>query len=108
MISIWRKEVVGALVYFRAFGVAIVRRAAFDDVSDVDVLPAHWQRFDQLVEESACSAYEGTSGLIFFTSGSFSDEHDFGGVRAFAGDGIGSGLCQWAHLACCDFCGDCG
>ncbi len=83
----------GRAVLEASGGFVGVGAAEFDDVGDVDTaggfaaFESHGG--DHLVEELSATADEGAAGAVFFDSGSFADEEDFGIGVAFAEDELG-------------------
>ena len=56
-------------------GRAVARRAALDDVGDVNVGPLQAHRLDHLVQQLPGAADEGFALLVFVGAGAFADEH---------------------------------
>lgn len=56
--------------------VAVVRRAALDDIGDVNLVPRKARRSEQIVKEFARSAHERLAFLIFVEPGRLAYEHD--------------------------------
>src|SRR5438552_7298599 len=59
-------------------GIAITRRAAFDDVRHVDVRAGQPDSGQELVEQLACRSDERHALLVLVEAGSFPDEHQVG------------------------------
>ena len=56
---------------------------------------------ERLVEELAGGSHEWSAGKVLLVSGLLANEHDLGGGRPLAEDGLGSELPQAAALAAC-------
>src|SRR6185437_8485738 len=59
-----------------ALRLAISRRAAFDDVSDVNLFPAQAHGFDHVGEQLSGAAYEWLALHVFVSPRSFTDKHE--------------------------------
>ena len=78
---------------------AVAWRAAFDEVSDEDLLATEADVTKEFVEELAGGTDEGAPLQILLLAGTFADEHDLGVNRTLAGDGVGAPLPEGALLA---------
>ena len=58
--------------------VAVPGRAAFDDVRDVDVLPAHADPLEQLLQQLPGLSDERDALLVLVEAGRLTDEHEVG------------------------------
>jgi len=56
--------------------IAVVRRAALDDICDVDIGPRKADRFQELVQQAAGGSHKGFALPILVESWGFTDEHD--------------------------------
>ena len=56
--------------------VAVVRRAAFDNVGDIDLRPVEIDHFEHIVEQFAGRADKRLALQVFLFAGAFADEHD--------------------------------
>lgn len=82
------------------FGIAVPRRAAFDDVADVDVLALQLHALDNDVRQELAGLSDKGSGLlVFFKARPFTDEYDRGLRVPFAEDYIRSARMQFAPCA---------
>lgn len=88
-----------ALLDFVVLGVAILGRAAFEDVGQIDVFSLKPHGDDHLVEELAGVAYEGLSLLVFVCPRGFADEHQACVGVAGSKDDLGAVLAESAALA---------
>ena len=77
-------------------GVPVVGRAAFQDICNVHVLSGEPGLGQELVEELAGGADEGSALLVFVFARGLSDQDDPGVGGSLAGDGVGAGLGQGA------------
>lgn len=69
-------EVGKATLLLALFGVAVVRRAALDDIGDVNILmPVEVDGVQHLVEELSCSADKGFALQILLFARPFANEH---------------------------------
>ena len=65
-----------AAFLFHELRVAIVRRAAFNNVGDVDLCPVEIDHFEHIIEQFAGRADKRQTLQIFLFAGAFTDEHD--------------------------------
>ena len=65
-------------------------RPALDHIGDIDLLPIQADGGEELFQELAGRANEGTALAVFLGAGAFADEHQLGVGRALAGDGTGA------------------
>ncbi len=65
--------------------VAVARRAAFDDIRDIDLIPLHLDRGQQLLQEAARRADKRPALLVLVKTRPLSDKHQFGVRRSLAG-----------------------
>ena len=80
--------------------VAVLRRAALDDVGDENVLvPRQVHRGEILVQQLAAAAHKGQALLVLVFAGAFADEHHFRRFGAGAEHHVGAGLTQAALAA---------
>src|SRR6185437_11616246 len=61
---------------FVLLGVAIVRRAAFDDIRNVDLIAREACRSQEIVQEFPCRSHKRLAFLIFIEPWRFSHKHD--------------------------------
>src|SRR5207249_1494665 len=80
------QQVLSAGFHLVGHWVAVVRRAALEDVRDVDLGAPRADRRQQLVQELARRSHERASLLVFVVARSFADEHYLGGRGALARD----------------------
>ena len=78
MTSIWRKRNCVQVLASSGSGDAVLRRAALDDVGDVDLGALQPHGGDHVVEKLAGAADKGQSLGIFIRSRTFADEHEAG------------------------------
>jgi hypothetical protein len=87
-------------------GIAIFRRAAFQDVAYEHIASLEPAGGDDSVQQLARPADKGTTLGVLVGAGGLPDEH-YSGVRiAFARNGIGPGRIQAAFATLADFFGD--
>jgi hypothetical protein len=84
-------------------GVAIVRRAALQDVADEDIASPEPTGSDDFVQELTRPADKRTSLCVFIGAGSLSDEHNARVGIAFTGYGVRSRRAQAAFAALANF-----
>ena len=83
------EEKLRAGVGFFGLGDAVLRRAALDDVGDVDIGALETHGDDHVVEELAGATDEGQALRVFVSSRTFADEHEAGvGVSVSENDGV--------------------
>ena len=82
---------------------AVLRRAAFDDVGDIDFLARKADGGDHFIQQLTCAADERTARQVFVATGAFTDEHQPRVRVAFAGHGVGARGAKPAFLAIRDF-----
>ena len=70
--------------------VAVVGRAALEDVGDVDLLARHADGREQLLEQLAGLAYERPALLVLVVAGRLSHEHQVGAGVSLAEHGLGA------------------
>src|SRR6185312_3394198 len=87
-------------------GVAVARRAALQDVADVDVAAGEAHGFDHLGQELAGGADERLAGAIFVGAGRFADEDEGGVGVADAVDDVGALAGELAALAVAELLAD--
>jgi hypothetical protein len=88
------------LLDFVSFRRAIFRRAAFDDVADVNVLALQAHRFNHLRQKFSSAANEGKALHVFIVAGAFADENELGfGIAVAEDDFIPRGM----KFAACAF-----
>jgi hypothetical protein len=80
-------------VFFRE---TVLRRAAFDDVADVNIFALQAHGFDHLREKFTGAADEGEALKIFIMAGAFADKDEFGFRTAVAEDNFVAGLVKFA------------
>ena len=88
------------------FRVAVVRRAALDDVGNEDLLPAHADGAEQAFEELTGGANERPALLVFVEAGGFADEQQGAVGVALTGYGVRAALVQRAFFARGNLCAD--
>ena len=74
-------EVPDTRIRFLGEGVTVVRRAAFEDICNINVLAGDPDRGEIFVEELACSTDKRDTGRILSFPGSLTYEHE---IRVFA------------------------
>jgi len=74
-----------AVLYFRGEGVAIIRRAALDDIGNIDLLAIEVNGSEQPIKELPGLSDEGASLLVFVPAGCLADKYDIGVFRALTG-----------------------
>ena len=86
------------------FRVAVVGRAALNDVGNEDLLPAHADGPEQAFEKLTGGADERPALLIFVEAGGFADEQQGAIGVALTGYGVRASLVQRAFFARGDLC----
>ena len=82
--------------------VAVLGRAALDDVGDEDLGAGQPDAVEEVVEQFAGLSDEGAALLVFVEAGAFADEHQLGVGVAVAGNGAVASLAEAAGVAACD------
>src|SRR5262249_40096937 len=91
------------LVWFR---IAVIRRAALQNIANVNVFALKVDRLDDLREQLAGAHDEGQALLIFVVSGSFTNEDELGfGISGTEND-VCASSCKFASLAVTDLRAD--
>jgi hypothetical protein len=91
---------------FVRLGIAIVRRAVFDDVGNEYITPAQPGKREQLFEELPGSSYKWATLAIFIETRRLANEHHFRIRRTFARNGPHCRLMQSARGACANVVGN--
>lgn len=82
------------------FRIAIIRRAVFDDIRDVDVLALKADIAEHLVEEFTCSTDEWHALFILRLARCFTDKDNLGISAAIPGDRLGRSRLECAVARC--------
>jgi hypothetical protein len=84
------------------FGVAILRRATFENVADVDILTFDINGFNDLCKKLAGASDERKTLLVFVVAGSFTHEYEVRVRVAGTENDMGPRRSEFAPLAIAD------
>ena len=68
--------------------IAILRRPAFYDIADIDILPLQADQFQHHIQKLPCRADKRDALLVFLFPGAFSDKHKIGVLISCAEDEV--------------------
>src|SRR5690349_2617072 len=91
--------IAGTNFHFIGQWIAVAWRTAFDYICDPDIRAGHTGLFKQLIQKLSRCPHEWASLLIFTSTGTLTDQHDFSMSWTFPRDRIFAGTMQFAFGA---------